>query len=370
MKFGPLALDEAEGALLAHSLRVEGVALRKGHSIGPGDVRALHRAGVERVMAVRPEAGDLDENRAALEVAAHLAGAGIGCSAPANGRVKMYAKWPGLAGIEEHRVREVNACGESLALATLAPLARVERRQVVATLKVLPLAVSKEEMEALSAVLAPAVSVRAFRPLEVGLLQTRTGSTRAELLEKTRAVTQARVESLGGVLSTVLHCDHHEAAVADSLVRLRERGLDLLLMIGASASVDRRDCVPRGIENAGGEVASLGLPLDPGHLTLLARCGKCRCWSPPAVPAPPVAAASICSSSASRQECRSSPLKFPLSGWAVSESGCMRYPIRSGSAIAGRRLPLSCSRPADHDAWGPSTSCWRKWTACPCWCGW
>ena len=34
VKFGPLALDEAEGALLAHSLRVRGVALRKGHSIG------------------------------------------------------------------------------------------------------------------------------------------------------------------------------------------------------------------------------------------------------------------------------------------------------------------------------------------------
>ena len=274
MKFASLALEEAEGALLAHSLRVEGVALRKGHSIGPGDVRALHRAGVERVMAVRPEAGDLDENCAAVEVAARLAGAGIGCSAPANGRVKMYAKWPGLAGIEERRVREANACGESLALATLAPLARVARRQVVATLKVLPLAVSKEEMEALSAILAPAVSVRAFRPLEVGLLQTRTGSTRAGLLEKTRAVTQARVESLGGVLSTVLHCDHHEGAVAESLARLRGRGLDLLLVIGASASVDRRDCVPRGIENAGGEVASLGLPLDPGHLTLLARCGE------------------------------------------------------------------------------------------------
>ena len=75
------------------------------------------------------------------------------------------------------------------------------------------------------------------------------------------------------MLSTVLYCDHHEAAVADSLACLPDRGLDLLLVIGASASVDRRDCVPRGIENAGGEVASLGLPLDPGHLTLLARCG-------------------------------------------------------------------------------------------------
>ena len=224
-------------------------------------------------MAVRPDAGDLDENRAAIAVAGRLGGSGIGCSAPVNGRVKMYAERPGLAEVDEHRVQEVNSCGESLALATLAPLARVGRQQVVATLKVLPLAVAKEDMEEIFPVLAPAVSVRAFRPVEVGLLQTRTESTKSALLEKTRAVTQARVESLGGVLSTVVDCDHHEAAVAGTLDRLRGSGLDLLLVIGASASVDRRDCVPRGIEIAGGEVTRLGMPLDPGHLTLLARCG-------------------------------------------------------------------------------------------------
>ena len=272
MKFGPLPPDQAQGALLAHSLRVKGATFRKGRALGPEDVQALLRAGVERVTVVQPEAQDLDENRAAASVAARLAGGGVACSNPVNGRVKIYAERPGLAAIDEHRVHEVNAAGESLALATLAPLTRVEHGQVVATLKVLPLSLSKEDMDGLAPHLDSALSVAAFRPLVVGLLQTRTEGTKRSLLEKTRSVTKTRVESLGGSLSTALCCEHHEAAVAEAVMDLRRCDLDLLLVIGASATMDRRDCVPRGIEGAGGVVERLGMPVDPGHLTLLARC--------------------------------------------------------------------------------------------------
>lgn len=273
MKFGPLPPEQAQGALLAHSLRVEGTTIRKGHALGPEDLRALREAGIERVMVVRPEEGDLDENQAAAAMAARLAGDGTACSAPVNGRVKIFAERPGLVTIDESRVHEVNASGEVLALATLAPLTRVAARRVVATLKVLPLALGREAAADLEPRLAPAVSVRVFRPLRVALLQTRADGTRSSLLEKTLAVTRARVEALGGTLSSALCCGHDEAAVAEAISGLRGLRLDLLLMIGASATVDRRDCVPRGIEDAGGVVERFGMPVDPGHLSLVARCG-------------------------------------------------------------------------------------------------
>ena len=273
MKFGAVPSEEARGTLLAHSLRVPGSTLRKGRVLGAEDVRALRRAGIDRVMVVRPEEGDLDESRAAATVAARLAGAGIACAAPVNGRVRMYATEPGLASLDERRVHELNAAGESVALATLRPWTRVERGQVLATLKVLPLALSRHEIDALGPHLSPSVSVRAFRPLRVGLLQTRVEGTKDSLLEKTATVTRTRVESLRGSLLATRCCEHHEAAVGEALSDLRRIGLDLLLVIGASATMDRRDRIPRGIEGAGGVVERLGMPVDPGHLTLLARCG-------------------------------------------------------------------------------------------------
>ena len=155
MKFGAVPSEEARGALLAHSLRVPGSTLRKGRVLGAEDLRALRRAGIDRVMVVRPEEGDLDESRAAAAVAARLAGAGIACAAPVNGRVRMYAMEPGLASLDERRVHELNAAGESVALATLRPWTRVERGQVLATLKVLPLALSKHEIDALGPTCRP-----------------------------------------------------------------------------------------------------------------------------------------------------------------------------------------------------------------------
>ena len=273
MKFGAVPSEEARGALLAHSLRVPGSTLRKGRILGAEDVRALRRAGIDRVMVVRPEEGDLDESRAAAAVAARLVGAGIACAAPVSGRVRMYAMEPGLASLDERRVHELNAAGESVALATLTPWTRVDRGQVLATLKVLPLALSRHEIDALGPHLSPLVSVRAFRPLRVGLLQSRVEGTRDSVLEKTAMVTRTRVEALRGSLLATRCCEHHEAAVGEALSDLRRIGLDLLLVIGASATMDRRDRIPRGIEGAGGVVERLGMPVDPGHLTLLARCG-------------------------------------------------------------------------------------------------
>lgn len=274
MKFGAVPPAEAEGAMLAHSLRVSGSTIRKGRALGAEDVRALRRAGIERVTVVRPEEGDFDENRSAATVAAKLAGAGIACASPVNGLVKMYALEPGLAAIDERRVHELNAAGESVALATLAPSTRVEQGRVLATLKVLPLALSRDEIDLLSPYLTPAVSVRAFRPLRVGLLQSRVEGTKDSHLEKASAATRTRVESLGGSLAAIRCCEHRDAAIAEAISDLRQVGLDLLLVIGASATMDRRDCVPRGIEGVGGVVERLGMPVDPGHLTLLARCGE------------------------------------------------------------------------------------------------
>ena len=51
------------------------------------------------------------------------------------------------------------------------------------------------------------------------------------------------------------------------------QGADLLLVVGASAVVDRRDVGPSGIVRAGGEILHFGMPVDPGNLICLGRIG-------------------------------------------------------------------------------------------------
>ena len=135
MKFGPVPLKDAEGALLAHSIRVEGAVFRKGRLLSAADLAALAQAGVEEVTAARFEPGDMDEDSAAAAIAAAVAGEGLEVAAPFTGRVNLFAPERGVLTVEAGQVDRLNLLDESITLATLPPWSLVERRQMVATVK-------------------------------------------------------------------------------------------------------------------------------------------------------------------------------------------------------------------------------------------
>ena len=69
MKFMRMLLTEAEGALLAHSIRTPQGAFKKGRVLSREDTLALQAAGLEKVVAARLDAGDISEDVAATKVA-------------------------------------------------------------------------------------------------------------------------------------------------------------------------------------------------------------------------------------------------------------------------------------------------------------
>ena len=54
------------------------------------------------------------------------------------------------------------------------------------------------------------------------------------------------------------------------------RNPDVILITGASATVDRSDIVPAAITALGGVVDHFGMPVDPGNLLLLAHIKDTR----------------------------------------------------------------------------------------------
>ncbi|MBM3521170.1 MAG: 4-diphosphocytidyl-2C-methyl-D-erythritol kinase, partial [Alphaproteobacteria bacterium] len=53
MDFGEIATDRAEGAILAHAVRLGGGLFKKGRVLSSADVEALRAAGVAHVFAAR-----------------------------------------------------------------------------------------------------------------------------------------------------------------------------------------------------------------------------------------------------------------------------------------------------------------------------
>ena len=72
MKFGNISLKDAEGTILAHTLRLGGRVLRKGRTLTKVDISDLQAADIKTVAAAQLEEGDLDENEAALKIAQAL----------------------------------------------------------------------------------------------------------------------------------------------------------------------------------------------------------------------------------------------------------------------------------------------------------
>ncbi|HYE49098.1 MAG TPA: molybdopterin-binding/glycosyltransferase family 2 protein [Azospirillaceae bacterium] len=276
MRFGSLPLDEALGAVLAHSLHLPGGTFRKGRVLTADDLERLRAAGHTAVAAAKLDGSDVAEDAAAARIAAALLGPGLSASAAYTGRVNLFAEAAGLLVADAARIDALNLLDEAVTAATLPSLAPVEAGQMAATVKIIPFAAPEEvvaEAERIARDGGPALRLAPYRGIRAGLLQTTLPGTKPGMLDKTVEVTSARLAAVAGELVLERRCGHTEAEVAEGLAALAAEGLDLLLVAGASAITDRRDVLPAGIGLAGGTVVHFGMPVDPGNLLLLARLG-------------------------------------------------------------------------------------------------
>ena len=276
MKFGLTPLALAEGALLAHATTLADRALKKGHPLAAEDIAALRDAGFEEIVTARLEPGDLGENEAAARLAEAFRGDGLAVDNAFTGRANLRAAVPGLAVVDVERVDAINAVDESITIATVPPYRVVSPRAIVAVVKIIPFAVPGAVLEAAAALAdrsAPPIRVARFAARRFGLIQTALPRARESLIEKTIAVTRGRLEPLGCRLERTERVAHDADAVASCLSAFGDDGIDVALILGASAIVDRRDVAPSALLRAGGTITRLGMPVDPGHLTLLGRLG-------------------------------------------------------------------------------------------------
>lgn len=278
MIFGETRVDDAEGLILAHSLRLPQAMLKKGRVLNDADVRTLKQAGVNFVTGARLEAGDVGEDQAAGIIAKALAGAGITCNSPFTGRCNLFSSRRGLLVYDRDRLDRLNLVDEAVTVATAPAFETVGPRQMVATVKIIPFGVDSRVLDACAAYAStggePLISVRPFSPLSTVLISSTLPGLKDKVIEAAAEVTRARVESIGGRVLQEIRCSHDVGAIERALRKAATLGAELILVAGASATVDRRDMVPSAIVKAGGEIDHFGMPADPGNLLLLARLGK------------------------------------------------------------------------------------------------
>ncbi|MDH4439927.1 MAG: molybdopterin-binding/glycosyltransferase family 2 protein [Rhizobium sp.] len=282
MSFGPLPLDDAEGAILAHSLPLASGRLAKGSRLTAADIARLRAENIERVIVRRLSEGDRTEDEAAALLAAAIRSEGLDQGPAATGRVNFYASVNGLFLADKAVVDRFNRIDSAITLACLTDRSDVRLGDLVATIKIIPLAVSSASVDAAIAVLgaSEAFSVRAYRPHAVHLVATELPSLKRSVMDKTRRVLEARLARSGSLLLGERRVRHEAHAVADALAASLalpsadpSAGPSLLIVFGASAVCDAEDVIPSAIRLAGGHVERVGLPVDPGNLLVLGHIG-------------------------------------------------------------------------------------------------
>ena len=278
MLFARFALDDAAGAILAHSTPVASGTFRKGRILTKDDLVQLAQAGHTHVTGARLEEGDIHEDEAANALAGAATGSAVQAAEAFTGRANLIAQSGGVAVFDPARVDRINAIDESITIATVPPFTVVRPRQVLATIKVIPFAAPgdavRDAREAAGGGQGPLLRVAPFQDWPVGLIMTQGDGPKPSVLDKTVRTITERLDGFGAHLQAELRCAHSAAAVAAATEQLLAQGCRPIIIIGATAIVDRSDVVPAGIEQAGGTVDRFGMPVDPGNLLLLAHHGE------------------------------------------------------------------------------------------------
>lgn len=273
MRFGPVPLAQAQGAVLAHSVGLNQGRLRKGRVLAPADIAALQEAGVTEVIAAQLEADDVGEDAAARQLAASVLGQGLGLEAtkPFTGRVNLIAKGPGVVEMDVAALEAVNAVHPMITIATVPPWQQMGPGGMVATIKIISYGVAGADLDrACAAAGEGAITLRAPQMQAATLIVTEIPGG---VGDKGRVAIAARLEALGVALADVVMVPHRAEALAAAIAQAKG---DVVLILTGSATSDPDDVAPAALRAAGGQVTRFGMPVDPGNLLFLGDLGAQR----------------------------------------------------------------------------------------------
>lgn len=279
MKYGTFDLTESEGVMLAHSIRLGSGRFTKGLVLTAAHVADLAKDGIRSVTGVRLDDGDLTEDEAAARIASSIPRDRMRFTEAATGRVNIYAMVDGLFVADKSVVDGLNSVDPAITLACLADHTRVRAGDMLATIKIIPLAVSSLIVDAALSILARGgpFQLKPFSPRKVTLVATELPTLKSSVMDRTARLLSKRLHDVGGRLMNEVRVAHEKQALTKVLQEISSDGSSepaMIIIFGASAVADSEDVLPAAIRAAGGVVDHIGMPVDPGNLLVLGRLGE------------------------------------------------------------------------------------------------
>jgi molybdenum cofactor cytidylyltransferase len=221
------------------------------------------------------EASDAHEDEAAEALASAMHTEHLFSSRVSGGRVNLRASVDGLLEVDAERLLAINLL-PGFAVATRRQHTVVGPNQQtdnVATLKIVPFAVARRDLERAVASAGARPGIIEVRPFPPGRRVAMLFVAEPAAQERTRTEylppTQARLARLGTEVTSTEGVDLDEDAIAQAVARLASAA-DLLIVAGQTSILHEEDTTLRALRRAGAETTLSGAPVEPGNLLALA----------------------------------------------------------------------------------------------------
>jgi molybdenum cofactor cytidylyltransferase len=279
MRVQQVPISESEGLILFHNI-ADGEGRKmvaKGTRLTAKEIGVLRDGGYETVWVAVPEDGDVHEDVAATRIAAALAKgiAEMRMTRAVGGRINFHGDAPVMLEVNTERLTAFNSL-PGVTLATRpqhTPLGKSIGRTDIATLKIIPYAISKTILAEAIALAEGILRLIPLLPQKVALLITTSAGSAARLMAQFEAPTRTRLERLGSVVSEVRTVVQEEEAIA-TMVRDLLATHNALFIGGQTSIMDITDPTLRGLTLAGVDMTLHGVPVEPGNMLALGYAGK------------------------------------------------------------------------------------------------
>ncbi len=268
--------QDAVGHVLCHDMTqiipgvIKDARFRKGHVVTEADIPVLLSMGKEHLYVWEKTPGILHEDEGAQRLRALCQGAHMTATQPREGKIELRADCDGLFRVDVDRLRTLNS-QEELMVATRHTNSPVKAGAKLAGMRVIPLVIPEEKLDAAQAAVGPGGPILSLHPYVLrscGLIVTGSEVQKGIIQDQFSPVVKAKLAQYG--ISVTLECTPGDdrQAITRAILDYQAAGVDLVLCTGGM-SVDPDDRTPGAIRNTGAEIITYGAPVLPGAMFLL-----------------------------------------------------------------------------------------------------
>jgi len=245
--------------------------LAKGHVITEEEAKLLETEGMREVWVIELEEDEVGEQEAAMEVARQIGKGSLEVRAAAGGRSNIFATGACCVLVNSELLKSINH-SPSFAAATVWNWTYATAGQRIATIKSMPLAVTKLQLDAVLSVMkekGPVLQACPMRSAAVAVLYCDPSDSERARLSFEKIMLQ-RLERFAAGVSSTFRCAEREEDLLRALEQVFRVKPTLVLIASTTAPAGPDDVVGRAMIGAGCRIEKFLAPVEPGSLLLLA----------------------------------------------------------------------------------------------------